>query len=357
MDTRVMIMAAGTGGHVFPGLATAAELQQRGHEVFWLGTRSGMENRLVPKSGIELEVIDMKGLRKNGIARLLAAPFQLLRAAWQVFTILRKRKPTVVVGMGGFVTGPGGVVARLMGIPLIIHEQNAVPGLANRLLSKIATRVLEAFPGSFEAEKAALAVGNPVRSDIADIAEPKTRLGNRSGNPRLLIIGGSLGAQALNEHVPAAVGKLDIEIDIRHQAGRGKAELAEKCYSEAGVNAEISEFIDDMAAAYTWADLVICRAGALTISELAAAGIPAILVPYPHAVDDHQTKNASYLSNRGGAMLMPQGEMDAKSLADQMRGILSDRKKLMEMAIKSRELGVVGADAAVADECEKVMPR
>lgn len=355
MGKRVMIMAAGTGGHVFPGLAAAAALRRRGHEVFWLGTPSGMENRLVPQSGIAMEVIAIQGLRRNGVLRWLSAPFQLAHSLWQVARIIRRRRPDLALGMGGFVTGPGGVMARLMGIPLVIHEQNAVPGMANRYLSHLANRVLEAFPGSFPAEQAVRAVGNPVRNEIAALEAPEQRLAGRTGQPRLLVVGGSLGAQALNEILPHGLAQSGLAIEVRHQAGRGKLELAQEHYRAAGIAAQVSEFIDDMAAAYAWADLVVCRAGALTVSELAAAGVAAILVPYPYAVDDHQTRNARYLADHGAALLMPQGEMTAERLGTQLRELLSDRERLIAMAVAARKLGVTDADAVVADICEELM--
>ena len=355
MGRRVMIMAAGTGGHVFPGLAVAAELKRRGHEVFWLGTPAGMENRLVPKHGIEMESIAMKGLRGNGIMRLLTAPIKLLRALMQALSIIRKRRPDVVIGMGGFVTGPGGMATRLMGLPLLIHEQNAVPGMANRLLAKMSNKVLEAFPGSFEQKVGAVAVGNPVRRDVTELEAPETRYKQRQGLPRLLIVGGSLGAQVLNETVAPALEKAGVAVDVRHQSGRGKLESTVSAYEMASVKADVSEFIDDMAEAYSWADLIVCRAGALTVSELAAAGVASILVPYLYAVDDHQTKNGGYLADSGAAVLMPQTTLDADKLAEQLRVLLSDRDKMMNMAIKARNLGISESDSVVADICEEVM--
>ena len=355
---RVMMMAAGTGGHVFPGLAVARELMARGHSLCWLGTPAGMEQRLVPAAAIDMEVIDVKGLRGNGLLRWLFAPIVLLRAVWQALVILRRRKPNLVVGMGGFVTGPGGLGARLLGIPLVIHEQNAVPGLANRLLSHLAVRVLEAFPGSFAGAVGAMAVGNPVRPEIAAIPAPEGRWQQTSAElPRLVIIGGSLGAQALNELVPAAVAVAGLELEIRHQAGKGKTVLAVESYQQAGVKVEVTEFIEDMAAAYQWADLIICRAGALTVSELAAAGLPAILVPYPYAVDDHQSRNAAYLADQGAAVVMQQGDMTSDSLGQRLQLLLTDRAGLKAMAIRAKTLAMPNADKAVADICEEVMEK
>jgi len=259
--------------------------------------------------------------------------------------------------MGGFVTGPGGLMARLLGVPLVIHEQNAVPGMANQWLARIANAVLEAFPGSFAPGRGARALGNPVRVEISSLPGPEQRLAGREGPPRLLVIGGSLGAQILNESVPQAVAKSGLTIEVRHQAGRGKLEQTQANYRAAGVNGQLSEFIDDMAEAYAWADLVVCRAGALTVSELAAAGVAAILVPYLHAVDDHQTRNARYLSDRGAAVLMPQLGMSPEGLAQELNMILSGRERLLAMASAARGLGITNADVRVVDVCEEMTAR
>ncbi len=353
---RILIMAAGTGGHVFPGLAVARELIERGHQVSWLGTPAGMENRLVPAAGIELDAIAIQGLRGNGLGRWLGAPFALARALSQAGAVLRRRAPDLVVGMGGFVSGPGGVMARLRGIPLLIHEQNAVPGLANRLLARFAQRVLQAFPDSFPSMQRLDTVGNPVRREIAEVAEPEQRYADREGAARLLVIGGSLGAQALNERVPEALALSQIRADVRHQAGKGKDEATRAAYQAAGIEAQVSEFVEDMAEAYAWCDLVVCRAGALTISELAAAGVPAILVPYPYAVDDHQTRNAAYLTDAEAARLLPQSTMDAERLAGLLSELLGDRARLQGMAQKARQLGKSDATTRMADLCESLLP-
>lgn len=353
--SRILIMAAGTGGHVFPGLAVAEELRARGHTLSWLGTPEGMENRLVPVAGIELDAIAIKGLRGNGLMRWLAAPFVLLRAIWQSAAVIRRRRPDLVVGMGGFVTGPGGLMARLLGVPLLIHEQNALPGLANRLLAPVAQRVLQAFPGSFDNRPRLETVGNPVRREIAELPEPSLRWQDRQGAPRLLVVGGSLGAQALNQQVPEALARLSVAVEVRHQAGRGKAEETQASYAKAGIEAVVSAFIDDMAEAYAWCDLVICRAGALTVSELAAAGVPAILVPYPYAVDDHQTHNARFLVEAGAARLLPQGQMSGERLAAEMGQLLADRGVLLGMAQKARSLGKAEAARRMADLCEEAI--
>ncbi len=359
MGRRVMIMAGGTGGHVFPALAVAEELRARGVELFWLGTPDSFESRLVPEAGISLERIDVQGLRGTGLRRWLVAPFKLGGAMVQALMVLRRRRPGVVLGMGGFVSGPGGVVARLMGIPLVIHEQNAIPGMTNQWLSRIASRVLEAFPGSFGAARQAQLVGNPVRAGIAALPAPAERMAGREGALRLLVLGGSLGAQVLNERVPEALAKMapDRHPQVRHQAGRGKDEAARAAYAAAGVEASVQPFVADMAEAYGWADLVLCRAGALTVSELAAAGVAALLVPFPHAVDDHQTRNAAFLCDRGAARLLPQSELSVDSLSACLGELLSDRAQLQRMAEQARALAQPESAQRVADICEEMSNR
>ena len=357
MARRVMVMAGGTGGHVFPALATARELARRGVEVCWLGVPDSFEARLVPEHGFELELVPVRKLRGQGLAAHLLAPLHVVRAMLQAAKVLRRRRPGLVLGMGGFVSGPGGVVSRLLGLPLVIHEQNAVPGLTNRWLARVATRVLEAFPGSFPAAAGAIAVGNPVRCEIAALPAPAERFANRQGPARLLVVGGSLGARILNEMLPAALALVPEarRPSVRHQAGRGKAEAAQAAYHAAGVAADVSEFLDDMAGAYAWADLVVCRAGALTVSELAAAGVGSVLVPYPHAVDDHQTRNAAFLAEAGAARLLPQSELCAEALARLLEGLAGDRPGLLAMARAARERARPDATARVADCCEEVL--
>lgn len=356
MGARVMIMAGGTGGHVFPALAVATELRGRGLGVVWLGSAGGFEERVVPGAGFEMETISISGLRGNGMMRWIKAPWMLALALWQVFGVFRRCRPGVVLGMGGFVTGPGGVVARLLRIPLVIHEQNAVPGMTNRLLSHIADRVLESFPGSFGALKKVSLVGNPVRAEIWQLPKPSHRMADRSGPVRLLILGGSQGAQALNETLPAALDHMECseQIKVRHQAGRGKGEQTVNAYHAAGIDAEVVPFISNMAEAYSWADLVICRAGALTISELAAAGVGALLVPYPHAVDDHQTLNAHYLTDADAALLLPQSELNPGVLATRLQTLITDRERLLQMAQAARNLAKPMATMDVADICEEL---
>jgi UDP-N-acetylglucosamine--N-acetylmuramyl-(pentapeptide) pyrophosphoryl-undecaprenol N-acetylglucosamine transferase len=351
-----MLMAGGTGGHVFPALAVAEELRNRGVAVSWMGSADSFESRVVPEHGFDIQLVDIQGLRGNGLKRWLSAPPKLGRALLQSGRILKDRKPGVVLGMGGFVTGPGGVMARLLGIPLVIHEQNAVPGLTNSWLSRVAIQVFEAFPGSFSARTAAVACGNPVRREIAALPGPAVRMQARSGPVRLLVVGGSLGAQALNRSMPEVLAALgsDARPLVRHQAGRDKSAATRTQYQQLGVDAEVSDFIKDMAEAYAWADLVVCRAGALTVSELATAGVAAILVPYPHAVDDHQTRNASYLVAAGAAHLLPQSELEQNGFSAALKRLLMDREALLEMAIKARALAMPGATNAVADYCEEL---
>ena len=315
-----------------------------------MGTRAGLEARVIPEAGIEMEWVSVSGLRGKGLLRLLAAPLKLLRALVQAVAIVRRRAPCAVLGMGGFVTGPGGVAARLLGVPLLVHEQNSVAGLTNRLLSRIAGRVMEAVPGSLPA---ALDTGNPVRGPITEMAEPAERMAGRDGSPRLLVVGGSLGAAVLNETVPKALAELDASIrpEVWHQTGSRNLEQAQLHYREAGVEARVVPFIEEMSEAYGWADLVLCRAGALTIAELAAVGVGSLLVPYPYAVDDHQSGNARFLTEAGAARLVPQNELTVESLVEMLKGLLGDRAELIAMAEAARRLGKPEATETVAREC------
>ncbi|OOZ41847.1 undecaprenyldiphospho-muramoylpentapeptide beta-N-acetylglucosaminyltransferase [Solemya pervernicosa gill symbiont] len=349
----VLVMAGGTGGHVFPALAVAERLRDEQVEVVWMGTPHGLESRVVPEAGFPLEAVEVQGLRGTGIRRLIAAPFVLLKALLRSIAILRKVRPDAVLGLGGFVTGPGGVAARLMGKPLLVHEQNAIAGLTNRLLSRIATRLMQAFPGSFPVSRKPIHTGNPVRADIAALEAPNVRMAEHTGPVRLLVLGGSLGAQALNEQLPAALALLNESERpvVRHQAGGGKHEEAKQAYQSAGVDAEVLPFIADMAGAYGWADLVICRAGALTVAELAAAGVASILVPFPYAVDDHQSANARYLSDAGAALLLQQRDIEPEMFAEMVRGLISDRARLVEMANMARARAMPDATSVVATEC------
>lgn len=353
MDDKrpVLITAGGTGGHVYPGLAVARALQEQGVPVVWMGTHKGLEARVIPEAGIEMAWLDVTGLRGKGVMTLVLAPFRLLKALYQSVVIMRKHKPAAVLGMGGFVAGPGGLVASLMNIPVVIHEQNAIPGLTNRLLSKFSRKVLEGFPGSFtQAKKKVVPIGNPVRRDIASLPAPAERMKSHKDGLHVLIVGGSLGAQALNETVPAALAELDAGIRpiVRHQAGRDKDQMTRDQYEKHSVKAQVSPFIEDMAEAYGWADLVICRSGALTIAELAAAGVASILVPYPYAVDDHQTANGLYLSENGAAILLPQTELTPSVLAEHLKQMMQAPTRLVQMGEKARELARPNATAEVA---------
>ena len=353
MAACIAVMAGGTGGHVFPALAVAESLRGQGCPVFWIGTPRGMESRLVPEHGFELESVEVAGLRGKGLRQTLSAPFKLLGALWQAQAILRRRRPAVVLGMGGFVSGPGGLAARALGIPLVIHEQNSVPGLTNQWLARIASRVFEAFPGSFPAARHAIASGNPVRPAISELPPPRERLTGRRGPARLLVVGGSLGARALNETLPLALALLPEQArpQVRHQTGEQTLELARAAYAQAGVQAEVTAFIGDMAAAYAWADLAVCRAGALTVSELAAAGLGAILVPYPHAVDDHQVGNARYLTEVGAARLIIQRDLNPAGLAALLAELLADRPTLLAMAEAARTRANPNAVGQIATAC------
>ena len=350
---RVLIMAGGTGGHVFPALAVATWLLARGVAVTWMGTRAGLEATLVPKAGIPVEWIEVSGLRGKGLSRKLRTPLMLGRALWQAGAILRRLRPRVVLGMGGFASGPGGMMARWLGIPLVVHEQNAIAGMTNRWLSRFASQALEAFPQTFPPARRAITVGNPVRQSIADLPPPEERWAGRGGRSRLLVLGGSQGARALNQMVPQALALFgaDDRPEVWHQAGGQLHEAAETAYRDAGVTARLTPFIEDMAEAYGWADLVLCRAGALTIAELAAAGVGAVLVPFPFAVDDHQTANARFLEQGGAALIRQQAELDAGRLAATLRELLGDRARLLNMAIAARRLAKMNAAEQVARAC------
>ncbi len=321
MSRPVLIMAGGTGGHVFPALALARLLRAQSLDVVWLGTERGLESRVIPAEGIPLERLSIGGLRRKGVLALLTAPFRLGFALLQALRVMHRHQPLIVVGLGGFVTGPGGVAAWLTRHPLILHEQNAVAGFTNRCLAYLARQVLEAFPGSFRREVHARAIGNPVRHDISAVPPPALRFAGRSGPIRILVIGGSQGASRLNAVVPFALKRLagSLAFDVRHQAGERWLEAGRASYAQAGVRADVRPFIDDMSEAYGWADLVICRSGALTVSELAAAGVAAILVPFPGAVDDHQAHNAQYLVREGAAVVISDRELTAERLAAELQ--------------------------------------
>lgn len=357
MAFRVVVMAGGTGGHVFPALAVAEEMQRQGIEVLWLGHHGGLESQVVPAAGIPIRWIRVAGLRGKGFWRWLTAPITLGRALIEAWEVLQQERPSAVLGMGGFVTGPGGIVARLLGIPLVIHEQNAIPGMTNRWLAHIASRVLEAFPGSFPVTRHPRLTGNPVRTEIAALPAPEVRFADRRGSKRLLVLGGSQGAAALNQGVPQALVQIAPELrpEVWHQAGRGKVEATQAAYTDLGLQARVVEFIVDMAESYTWADLVVCRAGALTLAELAATGLGSVLIPYPYAVDDHQTRNAERFVTRGAAVLLPQSELTPGRLAVEIGGLLREKSRLMDMAIAARSLAHPQAAVEVAEVCRELM--
>lgn len=351
MAIRIMIMAGGTGGHVFPALAVAQYLQDQGHKISWLGTRNGIEARIVPEAGFNLDWLSVSGLRGKGVGRLLIAPFMLLKACWQASKVIRLRQPDVVLGFGGFASGPGGLMAWVQRKPLLIHEQNRVPGTTNRLLKRFAVGVLEAFPNSFNPAVHAIYTGNPVRQDLL----AHERVIQKSGR-HILVLGGSLGASVLNQVVPKALQDLqnELELTVVHQAGKATLDDAKLAYQEAGVKAEIYPFIKDMKRVYEWADVVICRAGAMTVSELSVMGLASILVPLPHAIDDHQTKNAEYLSESGAAVLVRQAEFTSEVLTKLLKELFEEPQKLRDMGVKARLMAKPDATEQVANHCLQV---
>jgi UDP-N-acetylglucosamine--N-acetylmuramyl-(pentapeptide) pyrophosphoryl-undecaprenol N-acetylglucosamine transferase len=355
----ILIMAGGTGGHVFPALALARLLREQSLEVIWLGTARGLESRVIPAEGIPIERLSVGGLRGKGPLAWLVAPFRLLFALAQALGVMWRYQPAVVVGLGGFVTGPGGVAAWLTRHPLVIHEQNAIAGFTNRLLAHVARQVLEAFPGSFGRDVHARVIGNPVRRDISAVPPPAVRFAGRLGPVRILVIGGSQGAARLNAVVPFALKRLSawLPFDVRHQAGERWIDAGRASYAQAGVRADVRPFIEDMGEAYGWADLVICRAGALTVSELAAVGVAAILVPFPNAVDDHQAYNAQFLVRDGAAVLIPDRELTAERLASELQRLCAGRGKLLAMAERARLLARPRAADELAASCLELARR
>ena len=348
----VMILAGGTGGHIFPGIAVARALQARDVPVVWLGSSHGLETRLVPEAGIRLRSITVTGLRGKGAAGWALAPLRLGRAVLHAASVMREEAPRSVLSFGGFAAGPGGLAAWLLRRPLLVHEQNRVPGLTNRTLARFAARIMAGFPDSFGEHRGEW-VGNPVRAEIAALPAPALRFAGRSGAPRLLVLGGSQGARALNSAVPAALARAGIAVDVRHQCGERLRADAEQAYAAAGISASVEPFIADMASAYGWADLVVCRAGALTLAELAAAGCGALLVPFPHAVDDHQTRNAEFFVQRHAAELLPEAAPEplATRLATRLSTLLGDRAEPLAMAEAARRLHSEDAADVVARAC------
>lgn len=358
VNKTILLMAGGTGGHIFPALAVAKELRQQGWKLHWLGSEGGMEEELVPKHDIKMTLLPVKGVRNKGIMSLIKAPFQLLRSILMARSAIKKIKPDVALGMGGFASGPGGVAAKLCGVPLVLHEQNAIAGMTNEQLNRLSNITLQAYPGAFvESEKVAT-VGNPVRTDLMNIEAAKERIDIAKGSVKLLIIGGSRGALILNNKIPKMLNIINdgLKVKVRHQCGKGNLGDVAADYKNLTndlVDYDVTEFIDDMAAAYSWADLVICRAGALTVAEIAMAGCASILVPYPHAVDDHQTHNARYLAGQGGAVIIQQHDLDERNLANLITALANDKQRIIDMAITAKSLAKPHATQQVADYCKR----
>jgi UDP-N-acetylglucosamine--N-acetylmuramyl-(pentapeptide) pyrophosphoryl-undecaprenol N-acetylglucosamine transferase len=348
-----MIMAGGTGGHVFPALAVAEELRAADVGVSWLGTRAGIEAELVPANGFKLNYLDIEGIRGRGLLALLKAPLLLWRSIRQSLSVLAEYQPQVVLGMGGFASGPGAVAARLKGIPIVIHEQNSVAGTTNRIVARIARRVMQGFPDVF---KRGEWCGNPVRPSIANMPAPDKRFAERTGPINLLVLGGSRGALAINKILPEALALIDPEVrpQVMHQTGKLHCEQTQALYTAAGIEAQIIPFIEKMDEAYNWADFAICRAGALTVAELTCAGLGSILIPFPYAIDDHQTVNGKLLVEQGSAKMIQQKELTAKMLAKEITQLCESRSRLLDMALRARELAKTGAASRVAKVCMEV---
>ena len=346
-----LIMAGGTGGHIFPGLAVAEELRARGWRVHWLGAPGSMESRIVPQHGFPLELIDFSGVRGKGLVTLALLPLRLLRAFWQALQVVRRVKPDVVVGLGGYITFPGGMMGVLCGKPLVLHEQNSVAGMANKVLAGVADRVFTAFPGVL---KKAQWVGNPLRAAFTRQTAPSERFVGRTGPLRLLVVGGSLGAQALNDIVPRALALIPAENRpvVTHQSGATQIDTLRANYQAAGVQAELTPFIDDTASAFAAADIIVCRAGASTVTEIAAVGAAAIFVPFPFTVDDHQTTNARFLVNAGGGWLVQQSDLTPEGLAKML--LNSERTALVDIAEKAKNMQKINATREVVAACEEL---
>lgn len=355
MTRTILIMAGGTGGHIFPALAVADYLKKAGWRIVWLGTKGGMEESLVAQKGHDIKCIDFSGLRGKNLIVWFALPLRLILAFWQSATLIFQLRPDVVLGMGGYPSFPGGIMAALLNKPLLIHEQNSIPGLANKILGKFADKILIGFPGAIKDKRKVVFSGNPVRNEINQLDTPEHRYEGRSGNLKLLIIGGSLGAKVLNDTVPQALKLIPNSIRplVVHQAGERHLEALNRNYVEAGVEGELVVFIEEMAVKYSECDLVICRAGALTVAELSSVGVASILVPFPYAVDDHQTYNAKFLSSNGAAVLLPENELTPDSLAKLLLELT--RERLLGMAMKARELAKPNATRIVAEECMEMI--
>ena len=356
-DGPVVIMAGGTGGHIYPGIAVAnaikARFPMRSTPVMWLGSEGGLETELVPKAGLPIQTISVSGLRGKGMLTRLAAPFKLLKACWQARRFFKEYQPSIVIGMGGFVAGPGGLMSKWLGIPLIVHEQNAVAGMTNRYLNRLATVSLTAFPDALPNGKT---VGNPVRKSLTELDLPAERFLQRSGRLKLLVLGGSLGAQAINECLPQALALMP-EADrpvVIHQTGHKTFEETRTAYEQAGIKAEVVDYIHEMDQAYAWADLAVCRAGAMTIAELTAVGLGSVLIPFPHAVDDHQTLNADYLVKQGGALLKQQAELTPEWLAEHLALFDNNRTALVDMSSKAKLAAYPNALSDIVTTCYQV---
>lgn len=353
MAKHFVVMAGGTGGHVVPGLSIAQALQEKGHSVSWMGTRAGIETQLVPAANIAIDYIDISGVRGKGLQGLLAAPFKIIHAFFQARRILKKVKADVVIGMGGFVAGPGGIAAKSLGLPLVIHEQNAIAGTTNKILAKFANHVLQAFDGAFALHPKVQTVGNPVRhslvADAASVSEQDSPL-------KILVVGGSLGALALNDRIIALLQERD-DINVLHQAGKRHIEKVRAQYQAAKIAPErfqLHAYIDDMQQAYQWADIVFCRSGAMTVSELSCALKPAIFVPFPFAIDDHQTANANVMVRAGAAILMKQSDMNSAALNALIQPLIDDKKQLMAMAEKAKAIRITNAGEKIVAVCEEL---
>ncbi|AGH80641.1 UDP-N-acetylglucosamine-N-acetylmuramyl- (pentapeptide) pyrophosphoryl-undecaprenol N- acetylglucosamine transferase [Psychromonas sp. CNPT3] len=352
-NKTLLVMAGGTGGHVFPGLAVADTMRDKGWQVSWLGTKNRMEAQLVPKYGYEIDFIDVVGVRGNGFKALLMAPIHILKSFVSARKVLKKRSVNLVLGMGGFASGPGGLAAWSLGIPVILHEQNAVAGLTNRILSRFAKKVLMGFSGAFNTKKAVL-VGNPVRKSLLSL--PIKKISSKKEALKVLVVGGSLGAKVLNDLLPSVIADFDAQtLSVLHQSGKGHFESLQRAYREKGINADVQEFINDMGSAYAWADVIICRAGALTVAEVAVVGLPAIFVPLPYAVDDHQTKNAQSLVTKQGALLLAQKDLSKDKLSAYLSTFSQNRELLSVMAKNAKESAIIDATERVAIICEETL--
>lgn len=349
-SNTVIIAAGGTGGHVFPALAVADELQSRNVNVLWVGTERGMESKLVPEHGVPLQTLQVTALRGKGVVHRIVSAFKLLSSVTASLKLICAEKPRAVLGMGGYVAGPVCVAARLCKRRTVMHEQNAVAGMTNRIVKNFATRVLEAVPGTFASKVGAVHTGNPVRKDILKLPMPEQRIAARQGAVQLLVIGGSQGAQTLNKLLPAACAMGSLPVSIRHQAGKGRAQVTCEAYANCNAVVDVSEFIADMAAAYEWADLIICRAGAMTVAEVSAVGVASLLVPYPYAVDDHQTANGQFLVQADAAVMLQESDLNAAVLYEQLKSLCTDRSRLLTMATNARRVGNRNATELVVNE-------